>query len=322
MIAPLLSTRLIFVTGKGGVGKSTVCAGLGHALAKLGKRTLIVETDTYSAMADLLQLPIPDAKTTRVTDKLDVANLSSEEALVEIIQQFVQSERLARGVISNQIAQVFFKAAPAVNEFVLLNRIHKYYQQSEGARPAYDHIVVDLPASGHAITFLNVPNTLHGMMRVGAFAQLTRQVGDLIEDPKRCSIVAICLPEEMPVNETVELADGIKANLKRPLSLAILNMVHPAPFEQQRLGLFKAIQDNRIRQEASLSDHTIRLLAGTSLAQDWFERDLHYTGILRERLDNPIVELPMFYEQRGALVVERIASTLCGHAPPPKTLAS
>ena len=155
MIDSLLSSRLIFVTGKGGVGKSTACAGLGRALALRGKRVLIVETDTYSAMADLFNVPLTGSHPVRVDERLRVVNLLAQDALVEIIQQFVPGEKIARGIIGNRIASVFFNAAPSVNEFVILNRIFKYYQETEAGRPAYDHIVVDLPASGHAVTFLN-----------------------------------------------------------------------------------------------------------------------------------------------------------------------
>jgi anion-transporting ArsA/GET3 family ATPase len=320
MIDSLLSSRLIFVTGKGGVGKSTACAGLGRALALRGKRVLIVETDTYSAMADLFNVPLTGSHPVRVDERLRVVNLLAQDALVEIIQQFVPGEKIARGIIGNRIASVFFNAAPSVNEFVILNRIFKYYQETEAGRPAYDHIVVDLPASGHAVTFLNVPQTLHGMMRVGAFAQLAQDVGALIADPKRCAVVAVCLPEEMPVNETLELSTAITAQLKRPLTLVLLNMVHKPPFEQRHAEAFQAIQQGAAAHEAELAPPLIRLLAGTSLAQDWYARDQRYAQVLRDQLGRPIVELPMFYEEDGNRVVLRIAEQLAQR--PADTLAS
>lgn len=314
MIDPLLSARLIFVTGKGGVGKSTACAGLGRALAQRGKRVLIVETDTYSAMADLFQVTLSGSTPVRIDERLRLVNLLAEDALVEIIQQFVPGEKVARGIIGNRIASVFFNAAPSVNEFVILNRIYKYYNETEAGRPAYDHIVVDLPASGHAVTFLHVPQTLHGMMRVGSFAQLAKDIDALIVDPKRCAVVAVCLPEEMPVNETIELAGSIRERLRRPLSLALLNMVHRPPFDQRHLDIFNAVQDSCAVQEAPgqdrLDDRAVRVLAGTALAQEWFARDQRYAAILRERLNAPIVELPMFYEEDGTRVVQRIADQL------------
>jgi anion-transporting ArsA/GET3 family ATPase len=314
MIDPLLSARLIFVTGKGGVGKSTACAGLGRALAQRGKRVLIVETDTYSAMADLFEVRLTGSHPVHVDDRLKLVNLLAEDALVEIIQQFVPGERVARSIIGNRIASVFFNAAPSVNEFVILNRIYKYYNEMDGGLPVYDHIIVDLPASGHAVTFLHVPQTLHGMMRVGSFAQLAKDIDALIVDPKRCAIVAVCLPEEMPVNETLELAVSIRQRLRRPLSLALLNMVHRPPFDQRHLDTFDGVQSSAAGRQAPgtdrLDDRAVRVLAGAALAQEWYARDQRYAAILRERLDAPIVELPMFYEEDSTRIVQRIADLL------------
>jgi arsenite/tail-anchored protein-transporting ATPase len=318
MIESLLSARLIFVTGKGGVGKSTTCAGLGRALAQRGKRVLVVETDTYSAMADLFRVTLTGSQPTRIDDRLQLVNLLAQDALVEIIQQFVPGEKIARGIINNRIASVFFNAAPSVNEFVILNRIYKYYQATEGGRPTYDHIVVDLPASGHAVTFLHVPQTLHGMMRVGAFAQLAADIGALIADPRRTAVVAVCLPEEMPVNETLELAESITERLHRPLTMALLNMVHPPPFDQQHAETFQAIE--QAGAERALDAPLVRLLAGSALAQEWYVRDQRYAQILRDKLGRPIIELPMFYEEDGTLVIQRIADQLA--QAPAKTLAS
>lgn len=305
MIEALLSTRLIFVTGKGGVGKSTACAALGLALARRGRRTLIVETDTYSAMADLFSKPLAHGQIVEQEPNLWLQNLLAQDALIHIIQQFVPSERVARTVIQNKVAQIFFKAAPSVNEFSPLNQVYSYVQQERAGRPAYDHVIVDLPASGHAVTFLNVPMTLHGMMRgLGRFAAKTKEVGQLIRDTKRCALVAVCLPEEMPVNETIELADSLKESLSRGLTLTMLNMVHDAPFSQTMRPTFDKLQSQLKAQDTPALG---RLFEGNALAQDWYERDHHYVELLRDKLDGHIIELPMLYEQEGAQVISKLA---------------
>ncbi len=309
MLDALHSTRLIFVTGKGGVGKSTAAAALGQALAKQGRRCLVIETDTYSALADLLTLALADGQIHQVTGVpgLSVQNLMSEDALVHIIRQFVPSERVSRSVIQNRVARVFFKAAPSVNEFSILNRVLAYYQQSERNTPVYDHILVDLPASGHAVTYLNVPQTLHGMMRgIGKFATLASDIDTLVRDPKRCAIVAVCLPEEMPVNETIELSDAFKAQLKRGLTLTILNMVHDAPFDPALDDAFARLDDAHGAGDGPLA----RVASGANLARQWFDRDRQYVALLRERLDGDIIEVPMLYARDGREVVRRMAEHL------------
>lgn len=322
MIEALLSTRLIFVTGKGGVGKSTACAALGLALARRGRRTLIVETDTYSAMAELFNKKLDHGEIVEQEPNLWLQNLLAQDALIHIIQQFVPSERLAKTVTQNKVAQIFFKAAPSVNEFSLLNQVYSYIQQERAGKPVYDHVIVDLPASGHAVTFLNVPMTLFGMMRgIGRFAAKTKEVGQLIRDPKRCALVAVCLPEEMPVNETLELAQSLEEHLDRGLTLTMLNMVHDAPFVASLRPTFEQLQQ---KLEQSASEGLRRIHQGSELALDWFERDLKYIKMLRERLTGHIIELPMLYEQDGALVISKLADFLNQPSPDPAaaTLAS
>ena len=308
MIEALLSTRLIFVTGKGGVGKSTACAALAMALAKRQRRTLIVETDTYSAMADLFNEELASGKIVKRDDHLWMQNLLAQDALSHIIQQFVPSERVARTVIQNKVAQIFFKAAPSVNEFSLLNQVYSYLQEERAGRPTYDHIVVDLPASGHAVTFLNVPMTLHGMMRgLGRFAAKTLEVGQLIRDPSRCAIVAVCLPEEMPVNETLELSQSLRTSLKRPLTLAMLNMVHSPPFDARHLDTFTALEDALATRAEPAAQ---RVRQGARLALDWYERDQAHIGRLEADIGCPVVRLPMLYEAEAMAVLSKLAHLL------------
>ena len=317
MLDSLLSQRLIFITGKGGVGKSTACAALGRALSDRGRRVLIVETDTYSAMADLFETPLNDSEIAPVRgdDKLFLVNLSAEAALIHAIRQFVPSDRVARSVIQNRVASVFFKAAPSVNEFSILNMV-RYYLDIEG-KERYDHVIVDLPASGHAVTFLNVPNTLHGMIRVGRFAQICRELGDHIASPKKTAIVAVCLPEEMPVNETIELADSIHDKLGRHLNMVMLNMVHRPPFSSQHRALFDAVSQSVADEALSYLDQLSepqRVLRGASLAMEWHDRDLKYARILTRKLADSIeiLELPMLYEGSNERVITRLANVLNG----------
>ncbi len=314
MLESLEDKRLIFITGKGGVGKSTVTASLGLALARRGKRVLVVETDTYSAMADLFGVELQQSSEIKRhprIDGLELTNLQAEDALIEAIQQFVPSERIARTVTKNRVAKLFFKAAPSVNEFSVLNAVRMYLDRADGAKPYYDHVLVDLPASGHAVTFLNVPATLHGMIHIGKLAQINLELSERICDPERTGLVAVCLPEEMPVNETLELAESFTQELGHGFTLTMLNMVHDEPFDEQRRELFNSLRaavpdPGPVKtQEAS---PVTRLIHGNALALDWYDRDTHYVDLLKERMGAAsVLELPMFYEQNGGLVVDRLA---------------
>jgi anion-transporting ArsA/GET3 family ATPase len=309
MMEQLESKRLIFVTGKGGVGKSTVTAAVASALARRGKRVLAVETDTYSALAELLDVRLEEGEPSMVEQGLWATNVRAEDALIHTIRQFVPSTRVSKAVIQNRVARVFFKAAPSVNEFSILNKVMALRDEGDSPATRWDHVVVDLPASGHAVTFLGVPRTLNGMMRVGGFAKMAGQIADEIEDPKRVAVVAAALPEEMPVKETIELGQQLEEKVRRGLTLVMLNMVHEAPFAPERAELFASLEAGA---RGGVGDEVERVVRGSALALEWYERDKRYIKVLKEAIGCPVVELPMFYEADGATVVERMAAFLNG----------
>ena len=313
MLENLDDKRLIFVTGKGGVGKSTCAAALAEALADRGRRVLIVETDAYSAISEILGAGDSSHKRVELKKNLWGINLRSHESLVATLSRFLPSQKIVKAVVGNRVTKSFFDSAPSVGEFVLLDQI---LLMSETETPAWDHIVVDLPASGHAVTFLSVPQTLNGMMRdVGPIAKRAGEIHAMIANPKRSAIVAVCLAEEMPVNETIELAGKLERALHRGMDLALVNMVHEQPFSEDSLESFKRlaaaaeVQNNpaSILMQPDIEPFR-RWIAGIELARQWHERDLYYLGILHDRLER-VVELPMVYELNERAIV----STVAGH---------
>lgn len=319
MLEHLDDKRLIFVTGKGGVGKSTCTAALAEALADRGRRVLIVETDAYSAISEILGAGDSDHRTVQVKTNLFAINLRSFDSLVSTLTRFLPGEKVVKAVVNNRVTRSFFDSAPSVGEFVLLDQI---LLMSESHKPAWDHIVVDLPASGHAVTFLNVPQTLNGMMRnVGPIARRAAEIHQVIASTRRSAVVAVCLAEEMPVNETIELSASLQKALGRGLDMALVNMVHDRPFPQAATPEFAKLVDAAGVHEnpagvlqTESSDAFRRWVAGIELARQWFERDNHYLKILHDRLQR-VVELPMVYELSERAIVASTAAYLNGRRP-------
>ncbi len=322
MLEELQDRRLVFVTGKGGVGKSTTVAALGRALADIGRQTLIVETDAYSAMEGLLDIDLADNAITPVDPPLHAVKLTESECIVEAIARFIPSKRIVRSLLDNQVARVFFNAAPGVNQFAVLDQVRQFLERSDGDRPRWDNIIVDLPASGHAATFLDVPRTLSGIITVGPISEATEQLAELIEDPDRSAILAVCLPEEMPVNETVEFEQQLSSQIGRGLTVAFANMVHRAPIDPEHAETFGRVADRVDRSELMAStlgaegdaDERVveRLVAGNVLAMDWYRRDQRYLDELHERLGADVFEIPVFYEANGEAIVSRVAGHMLG----------
>lgn len=312
----ILDRQLIFVTGKGGVGKSTVVSALGRALARRGRRTLVAELDAYSALETLLDVNLEGSEISRVTDNLSALNLEASEAFVEAIRQFLPSDRLVRTLVNNRIARVFFDAAPGVNEFALLNSVDRLARGERSDVGEFDHILVDLPASGHAVTFLSVPRTMGGIIQSGRVADMADRLSEMVESPERSALVAVCLPEELPVNETIELHGRLKTEIDRGLTAVFANMVHRSPVSEQFRRPFADwldTVDRRALLERALTDSDDpayaeqRIIAANMLAHDWFNRDARHLKSLHDRLDVPIGHVPVVYENDGESIARAVA---------------
>lgn len=307
--------KLWFVTGKGGVGKSTVSAALGRHLAASG-RTLIVETDSFSVMPDYLGSP-EGSGVFEVEENLFTTNLDPGECIVDTFTRFLPSKRLVGAIMNNKIARRFFDAAPSVNEFVILDRVKDYV---DGKKGQYDHIIVDLPASGHAVTFLSVPEKLTDMIQVGKVADRTDVVADMIRDRQETGIIAVCMPEQMPVNETIELAGRLNRVIGRGLDGVFLNMFHQEPFASRDREAFQSIYQqataNRSSQTAVIDqqDSSVqKLLEGNALALEWHERDKKYEKLLEDGIgDVPVFKIPVVYDTEGKEVVDDVAGFISG----------
>jgi hypothetical protein len=321
MLEPLEDKRWIFVTGKGGVGKSTTVAALGRAFARRGDRTLVAETDAYSAMEALYDVDLADGTITQVESSLYTVKLDESDCFVDTLSRFVPSRRIVERLVDNRVARVFFDAAPGVHQFALLDQLREYLDRTADGEPRWDRILVDLPASGHAVTFLGVPQTFRELFKVGPIAERAGNLADAIADPERTAVCAVCLPEEMPVNETLELESQLWDRLDRGLTLAFANMVHRtplAPSQRQTLDRLLADLDRDALLSSAITTHPSkqevveRIIAGNILALDWHDRDTRYLDALHDDLRAPVVDIPVFYESDGDDVVERIADYMLG----------
>ncbi len=321
MLEPLDDNRWIFVTGKGGVGKSTTVAALGRAFARRGERTLVAEIDAYSAMEDLFDVDLGEGAITEVDDSLCALKLDESECFIDTLSRFVPSRRVVSRLVDNRVARVFFDAAPGGHQCALLDKLWEYLEETVDGSHRWDRILVDLPASGHAVTFLGVPRTFEDLFRVGPVAERAGQLADRIANPDETAVCAVCLPEEMPVNETIELETKLWDRLDRGLTMAFANMMHRAPLgTQQRRSFDRLLSDldrdellsSAITTQPSQQEVVERIIAGNVLALDWHDRDARYLNMLRNELRAPVSEIPVFYESDGGGVVECVTDYLLG----------
>ncbi|MFN7454906.1 MAG: ArsA family ATPase [Pseudobdellovibrionaceae bacterium] len=204
--------EIIFVTGKGGVGKSAVAAGIALKRSKQGKKTLLVElgyqsfyTDYFS---DQLKSPVGFSPV-RLTENLDVALWSGPDCLREYAIYLLKSESIYKLFFENAVSKALINIAPALPELAITGKITSGPRQV-GPPLKYDAIVVDAFATGHFLALLKAPQGMAEAIKFGPMGDQSRSIDKVLRDSQQCKYFVVSLPEELPTAESLELAAGIE----------------------------------------------------------------------------------------------------------------
>jgi anion-transporting ArsA/GET3 family ATPase len=233
----LLERKLLVVTGKGGVGKTTVAAALGLLAAERGLRAIVVEVGDQARLPELFGVSGHDpGLETKLQDGLWSISIDPDRALLEWLQT-LGGRVSGRVLASSNTFQYFTAAAPGAKELVSMVKIWELTQGERWRRRAsgYDLVILDGPATGHALGMLHSPQTFGAIARVGPIAGQAQKVRALLEDPARTSYLAVAQGTEMAVTETLELTDGLRHHLGRQLDAVIVNSVLPQRFTSAEL---------------------------------------------------------------------------------------
>ncbi len=221
MADPLLNRRLIFVTGKGGVGKTTIALALGLAGAQLGKRTIVADIGGDGDLQERELVP-----------GLFRISVDPQSAMEEYLSVKVPGPAAA-ALRQSRLFQSFAMATPGMRELLCMGKLWELaqFERRTPDADAYDLVIVDAPASGHGAALLRTPRTFAEIARVGPIAHQASTIADTIADPTFTAAVAVSTAEEMPVNETFELRDALAAAADPvTLDVVVLNARYPDRF--------------------------------------------------------------------------------------------
>lgn len=235
----LLDRRLIFVTGKGGVGKSTVAIALGLHAARAGRRTIVAELARQEGIRRTFAQAGETFQEVELADGLYTISIDPESAMEEYLR--VKTGALGQALGSSRLFQAFAMATPGMRELLSVGKVYELAQftRHTGGADPYDLVIVDSPAAGHGIGILRTPRTFAEIARVGPVAGTAQRIADTVADPAFTAVVAVCTAEEMPVNETLWLRDQLRAD-RLQLGAVFVNGLLPERFsdaEAQRLAV-------------------------------------------------------------------------------------
>jgi anion-transporting ArsA/GET3 family ATPase len=280
-VAQFCSTsHVVIVAGKGGVGKTTVTATLALVASRAGLRVLIVEVEGKSGLPSMFGVPALEYDECELGDGVAARFLTPDAALVDYLHHHGM-KRISKRLAQSGALDVVATAVPGMKDILVLGKVKSL---AEGG--AFDLILVDAPAAGHAITFLLSARGLLDAVRVGPVRKQAQDVVELLSNPARCQVLLVTLPEETPVNELIETAFAIEDRAGVALGPVVVN------------GCYEPLPDDldfspeATARDAATLDRFVPEREAHDLAQAAAFRSERY-AIQREQADRLSSRLPL-----------------------------
>ncbi|HYM56480.1 MAG TPA: ArsA family ATPase [Solirubrobacteraceae bacterium] len=308
MPVSLLDKTLLYVTGKGGVGKTTVSATLGLAAAARGRRTIICELAAQERVSRAFAREgVQREVEVELAENLWAISIDPELALQEWLGKQLGGGPAVRLLSRSSAFQYFVAAAPGAKELITIGKVWELAQLERwnARNRTYDLVIVDAPASGHGLAMLTTPRTFSEIARVGPIRRQANRISEMLADHARTGYVAVALAEEMPVNEALELGDRLVEAVGLGLDAVVVNGVYPERYTKAEAVTLRAAADDGLDPEA------LSALRAALAEHERARAQRVQVRRLKRDAGAPVLTLPFLFEPEvGLPEYERLASEL------------
>jgi anion-transporting ArsA/GET3 family ATPase len=316
MPGSLVTARLAIVSGKGGVGKTTVAAALALAAARAGKQVLLVEVEQREGLAPLFGEKHIGYEETRLAPNVTGLSVVPDEALVEYLYLFYGIRYVGRVLKGSKAVDFATNIAPGLRDILLIGKLKEAERRRVDGGYAYDLIVLDAPPTGRLPRFLEAPRSVVELVNSGPIRTQAQGVLDMVGDPARCQVILVTLPEDMPVTETAEAKEAL-TKLGVAVGPVVVNGVYPEVFASDDVervaadarGVFAADAERAALPLGEEALESLSRIAGAHARRTLHQRDA-IEDVTRET-GLPYLTLPFLFSPRmGKEEVSRLADVL------------
>lgn len=300
LLSDLKEKRLIIITGKGGVGKTTLSAAMALALSKINKKVLVCEINANQKIPGFFNQENHGGTIKEIAKNIFSVNILPKEAMREYGIMILKSKILYKTIFENKFVSKFLNGFPGLNELLTLGKIRYHEKELDDQKnPLYDTIIVDAPATGHGLSLLKFPITILRVLTKGPLAEEEKKLYSLLTDKERTSIQVVTLPEELPVKESLELQNTIKNDLKMPFGFFFFNaMIEPIFTKSEKDFL----------EKTNLSEN---ILSGIRFRYSRSELHKKYYKIIETKYPAHTLQLPfVFSESFSFSEIEKISNVI------------
>jgi anion-transporting ArsA/GET3 family ATPase len=301
----VLDRRLVFLVGKGGVGKSTVATALALAAVRRKKRTLLVSLDFADRRREIAGLRQAEgSEPAEVMPGLFRQNVDGRTALEEYLHLVIPVKRVLRAVFESRVYQYFVAAAPGLKELMAIGKI--WYEVDRGR---WDLVVVDSPATGHALQYLKMPKVAYETFTSGLVHREAKRVWELLSDPRATAVSVVTVAEELPVNEATTICRQIQGELALPTGSLYVNRFHQPRFSAADVERASSARRRGLGDACDALGDAVFRAADEELG--WAALNAGYCERLAAETGWPIVLLPfLFREEFGLADVETLSHVI------------